>query len=93
MARLAAEGIRADALSFSTSRTLNHKTPAGESIPTLAAAEDELATIATAMGATSAGWSQVIDDLDEQLPAEFAMLHRLAAASGGPMNEHIAWPG
>ena len=85
MARLAAEGIRAGALGFSTSRTLNHKTLAGESIPTLTAAEDELATIATAIGATGAGWLQVISDFDEQLPAEFAMLRRLAAASGRPM--------
>jgi N-acyl-D-aspartate/D-glutamate deacylase len=85
MARLAAEGIRAGALGFSTSRTLNHKTLAGESIPTLAAAEDELATIATAIGATGAGWLQVIADFDEQLPAEFAMLRRLARASGRPM--------
>jgi hypothetical protein len=37
-------------------RTLNHKTLSGESIPTLAAAEDELANIATAIGATGTGW-------------------------------------
>ena len=85
MACLAAEGIRAGALGFSTSRTLNHKTLSGESIPTLAAAEDELATIATAIGETGTGWLQVIADFDEQLPAEFAMLRRLAAASGRPM--------
>lgn len=85
MARLAAEGIRAGALGFSTSRTLNHKTLAGESIPTLTAEENELATIATAIGKTGAGWLQVISDFDEQLPAEFAMLQRLAAASGRPM--------
>lgn len=85
MARLAAEGIQAGALGFSTSRTLNHQTLAGESIPTLTAAEDELATIATAIGATGAGWLQVIADFDEQLPAEFAMLRRLAATSRRPM--------
>jgi N-acyl-D-aspartate/D-glutamate deacylase len=85
MARLAAEGIRAGALGFSTSRTLNHKTLSGESIPTLTAAEDELTTIATAIGATGNGWLQVIADFDEQLLAEFAMLRRLAAASGRPM--------
>ncbi len=85
MAGLAAEGIQAGALGFSTSRTLNHKTLAGESIPTLTAAEEELATIATAIGATGAGWLQVISDFDEHLPVEFAMLRRLAAASGRPM--------
>src|SRR5689334_11121546 len=56
-----------------------------EAIMTLAAAEDELATIATAIGATGAGWLQVIADFDEQLPEEFAMLRRLAAAAGRPM--------
>jgi len=85
MARLAAQGIRAGALGFSTSRTLNHKTLAGESIPTLTAAEEELTAIAKAIGATGAGWLQVISDFDEQLPAEFAMLRRIAAASGRPM--------
>jgi N-acyl-D-aspartate/D-glutamate deacylase len=85
MARLAAEGIQAGALGFSTSRTLNHKTLAGELIPTLTAAEEELATIAAAIGATGTGWLQVIADFDEQLPAEFAMLRRLAAASARPM--------
>src|ERR1700733_813735 len=85
MARLAAEGIEAGALGFSTSRTLNHKTVAGQPTPTLAAAEDELAAIATAIGKTGAGWLQVISDFDDQLDSEFAMLRRLVACSGRPM--------
>ena len=85
MARLAAEGIEAGALGFSTSRTLNHKTVAGQPTPTLAAAEDELAAIAGAIGQTGAGWLQVIADFDDQLDTEFAMLRRLVAGSGRPM--------
>ncbi|MDE2006321.1 MAG: amidohydrolase family protein, partial [Rhodospirillales bacterium] len=85
MARLAAEGIEAGALGFSTSRTLNHKTLAGESIPTLDAAEAELAEIAAAVGATGKGWLQVISDFDEAIAEEFAMLRRLVARSGRPM--------
>jgi N-acyl-D-aspartate/D-glutamate deacylase len=81
MARLAAEGIRAGALGFSTSRTINHKTKAGEHIPTLDAEEAELATIARAM---AGGWLQVISDFDEPEP-EFAMLRRLVEQSGRPM--------
>ena len=81
MARLAAEGIRAGALGFSTSRTINHKTKAGEHIPTLDAEEAELATIAQAL---PGGWLQVISDFDEPEP-EFAMLRRLVEQSGRPM--------
>jgi N-acyl-D-aspartate/D-glutamate deacylase len=81
MARLAAEGIQAGALGFSTSRTINHKTKAGEHIPTLDAEEAELTTIARAL---PGGWLQVISDFDEPEP-EFAMLRRLVELSGRPM--------
>ena len=89
MARLAAEGIAAGALGFSTSRTLNHRTLAGESIPTLTAEEAELAAIAAAVGATGRGWLQVISDFGAELEPEFAMLRRLAATSGRPMTMTI----
>ncbi len=81
MARLAAEGMRAGALGFSTSRTLAHKTLDGRHIPTLRAEEAELAEIAAALGS---GWMQVISDF-EDVDGEFAMLRRLAAGSGRPM--------
>jgi len=84
MARLAAEGIKAGALGFSTSRTINHKTKAGELIPTLTAEEAELATIARALREVDAGWLQVISDFDDA-DNEFAMLRRLTAAAGRPM--------
>ena len=89
MARLAAEGIRAGALGFSTSRTLNHKTVAGEPTPTLNAAEEELMAIAKAVGETGAGWLQVISDFDDEIESEFAMFRRLVAASGRPMTTTI----
>jgi N-acyl-D-aspartate/D-glutamate deacylase len=84
MARIAAEGIKAGALGFSTSRTINHKTKAGEHIPTLDAEEAELDAIARALRGIDAGWLQVISDFDDAEP-EFAMLRRLTAASGRPM--------
>ena len=84
MARIAAEGIRAGALGFSTSRTLAHKTPDGRPTPTLDAAEDELAAIADAIGAVGAGWMQVISDFVD-VEGEFAMLRRLAERSGQPL--------
>ena len=84
MARLAAEGIKAGALGFSTSRTLNHKTLDGRSIPTLNAEEAELAAIASALRDVGEGWMQVISDFDD-LEDEFAMLRRLVSISRRPM--------
>ena len=81
MARLAAEGMAAGALGFSTSRTLAHKTLDGRHIPTLRAEEAELDAIAKSLGR---GWMQVISDF-EDLDQEFGMLRRLALGSGRPM--------
>jgi len=84
MAALAAEGIRAGALGFSTSRTINHKTLEGQHTPTLRAEEAELAAIAEAVGSTGMGWLQVISDFDD-LDDEFAMLRRLVQKARRPM--------
>ena len=84
MARIAAEGIQAGALGFSTSRTINHKTKAGELIPTLDAEEAELSAIAHALRDIDAGWLQVISDFDDAEP-EFAMLRRLTTSARRPM--------
>ena len=84
MARLAAEGIRAGALGFSTSRTINHRTVAGAFTPTLGAAEQELVEIATAVGETGMGWLQVISDFDDPVE-EMASLRHMAEASNRPM--------
>lgn len=85
MARLAAEGIRAGALGFSTSRAIAHKTRDGRHTPTLGAAEVELASIALALHEAGAGWMQVISDFDEP-EEEFALLRRVAEAAGRPMS-------
>ena len=84
MARLAGEGIRAGALGFSTSRTLNHKTIDGAPIATLGAAEAELTEIAMALKDAGAGWLQVVSDFDDP-EEEFALLRRLAERSGRPL--------
>ena len=66
MAALTEEGIRAGALGFSTSRTLNHRTLDGRHIPTLRAEAAELNAIARAMRAAGAGWLQIVSDFEDQ---------------------------
>jgi N-acyl-D-aspartate/D-glutamate deacylase len=71
MARLAREAVRAGALGFSTSRTLNHRTSTGDFTPTLKAGEDELTAIADAMRGVGRRVLQFVLDpstLDEDLP-------------------------
>jgi len=84
MRKLAADGMRSGALGFSTSRTINHQTLAGEPIPTLGAAEAELLAIADGLRDGGTGWMQLISDFDDP-DAEFAMLRRLVGRSGRPM--------
>jgi N-acyl-D-aspartate/D-glutamate deacylase len=89
MARLAAEGVQAGAIGFSTSRTLAHRTSDGQPIATLNAAEAELMEIALAIGDTGRGVLQVITDHPSD-EAEFAMLRRLAERSGRPLSISLA---
>lgn len=71
MAAIAADAIRAGALGFSTSRTINHRTSTGDFTPTLKAGEDELTAIANAMRAAGPSYLQFVLDNDsvvEDLP-------------------------
>jgi N-acyl-D-aspartate/D-glutamate deacylase len=89
MAVLAGEAITAGALGFSTSKTLNHRTKAGESTPTLAASEEELTGIALALAEAGRGVMEYIGDYFD--PAEeFAMLRRIVEKTGRPLSFGLA---
>jgi N-acyl-D-aspartate/D-glutamate deacylase len=84
MAELTIEGLRAGALGFSTSRTLNHRAADGRSIPTLRAEEAELTAIAHAMREAGTGWMQIVSDFEDQA-GEIGLFRRLAKESGRPV--------
>ena len=89
MAALAGDAVRAGALGFSTSRTLNHRTSTGDYTPTLKAGEDELTAIAGAMhGAGRSVLQFVLDQssVDEDLP----MLLRVAENTRCPLSFSVA---
>src|ERR1700754_1616322 len=88
MAALASEAVRAGALGFSTSRTLNHRTSTGDFTPTLKAGEDELTAIAAPMHGQGRSVLQFVLDLStihEDLP----MMLRVAENTGCPITFSI----
>ena len=89
MARLAAEAVRAGALGFTTTRTVNHRTSLGEPTPTLQAEADELIGIARAIGELGTGVLQAVSDFDD-LPGEIDLFRRMAAESGRPISVSVA---
>ncbi len=89
MAALAREAMRDGALGFSTSRTLNHKTADGQNTPTYGAAERELVGISMGLKQAGLGVLQVVTDFPGG-EAEFAILRRMAEASGRPLSVSLA---
>jgi N-acyl-D-aspartate/D-glutamate deacylase len=88
MAALAGDAVRAGALGFSTSRTLNHRTSTGDYTPTLKAGEDELTAIAGAMHGVGRSVLQFVLDLStvhEDLP----MMLRVAENTKCPISFSI----
>ncbi len=89
MRRLASEAMRAGALGFGTSRTINHKASDGRHIPTLDAEESELLEIALGLQDAGKGVLQIVSDLKD-VDSEFAMLRRIVEQSGRPLSISLA---
>jgi N-acyl-D-aspartate/D-glutamate deacylase len=85
MAALAEQAMRAGALGFSSSRTLNHRTSDGKPTPTLNASEQELTGIALGLARAGRGVLQFVSDFADAR-AEFALLRRVVERSGRPLS-------
>lgn len=84
MAKLTEEAIRAGAFGFTTSRTDQHKTPAGELVPGRYAEHEELIAIGDALGRVGRGTFGMLSDFDDEA-AEFAWLERIAEKNRLPL--------
>jgi N-acyl-D-aspartate/D-glutamate deacylase len=85
MGQLAAEAIRAGALGFTTSRSVNHKDRDGNLTPSLTASAAELLGIARAIGETNEGVFEIISDFLD-FDSEFALLRAMSEQSRRPMS-------
>lgn len=84
MADITKEAMEAGAIGFATSRTLFHRSSAGDLVPTLDAGEDELMAIARAIEEAGDGILQIANDYKDatDIPGEFALMARVARATG-----------
>ncbi|MBN8890826.1 MAG: amidohydrolase family protein, partial [Rhodospirillales bacterium] len=86
MRALAEAAMRAGAFGFTTSRTISHRTLAGEHTPTLRATEAELTGIALGLRDAGSGMLELVSDWNTPDPdSEFAMVRRVVEASGRPL--------
>jgi N-acyl-D-aspartate/D-glutamate deacylase len=91
MRQLSAEAVRAGAIGFSSSRSVNHRSITGDPTPSLRASEAELRAIALGLRDAGRGVLQFISDFNvPSLDEEFAMLTRLVQESGRPMSFSLA---
>jgi N-acyl-D-aspartate/D-glutamate deacylase len=90
MRRLATEAMRAGAIGFSTSRTLNHRTATGDPTPSLRARADELEAIACGVADAGHGVIELISDFWPDTDAEFELVLGMVARSGVPLSLSLA---
>ena len=86
MRAITTEAIKAGAFGISTSRTISHKTLAGDYTPTLRALEAELTGLALGVAAGGHGFLEFVSDwLQPDAAGEFGMMRRIHEASGRPV--------
>jgi N-acyl-D-aspartate/D-glutamate deacylase len=87
MRRLAREAIKAGAIGFSTSKSFNHRTVAGELIPSLGADSKELEGIAIGLKEEGRGVLQIILNLSPDLrQGELEIIRGMVQESGRPLS-------
>ena len=84
MARLTEEALRAGAVGFTTSRSDQHKTLAGELVPGRYAEHEELIAIGKAMGRAGRGTFGMLSDFEDEA-TEFRWMRQVAKDSGRPV--------
>ena len=87
---LATEALRAGAIGFSTSRTLNHRTATGDPTPSLRARADELEAIALGVADAGHGVIELISDFYPDADSEFALVRQIVERSGCPLSLSLA---
>jgi N-acyl-D-aspartate/D-glutamate deacylase len=90
MRRLATDALRAGAVGFTTSRTLNHRTASGDPTPSLKASSAELEAIALGVAEAGHGVIELISDFSPDPEAEFAMIRHLVELTGCPLSVSLA---
>ena len=89
MQRLTEEAMRAGALGFTSSRTLNHRSSTGAPTPSLTAERDEMFGIAQGMANAGSGVMEMISDFGD-LDDEFSLLQSMVETAGRPMSISLA---
>ena len=90
MRSLATEAMRAGAIGFSTSRTLNHRTASGDPTPSLRARADELEAIACGVADAGHGVVELISDFWPDADGEFELVRGMVARTGVPLSLSLA---
>ena len=93
MQTLLREALQHGAMGIATSRTIVHRTPEGELIPSHDVTEAELHALAEVLRDERRGIFQAVMDLDEKgVDVDFDLLRRVATRSGRPISFSLLQP-